>query len=87
MKAELLTADGTSPPGETERTLPATGGSSLVMSSHVTWKTVGQILTANDGLAATATAQVGAGIMDSLPVLGHRTFRSFWFEPEMSLHR
>lgn len=48
---------------------------------------MGQILTANDGPAATATTQVGAGIVDSLAVLGHRTFRSFWFEPEMSLHR
>ena len=49
---------------------------------------MGQIVTANeDGPAATATAQVGAGIMDSLAVLGHRTFHSFWLEPEMSPHR
>lgn len=52
------------------------------------WKTMGQILTVNeDGPAATATAQVGAGIMDLLALLGHRTFCSFWFGPEISPHR
>lgn len=78
---------GTSPP-EKQRTLPKTGGSSLVRSSHITWNTAGQVLAVNeDGPAATATAQVGARITDLLAVLGHRTFCSFWFGPEMSCHR
>jgi len=44
---------GTSPPGETARTLPIAGGRSLVKPSHITWKTATQILTVSeDGPAA-----------------------------------